>query len=81
MEPMYLGEIEKQTSGAPGVKSLRGARKGLVPQIYHLFAFKPGANRHLMSYTREVMRGPSPLSAGFRELIAAFTSSKNRCLF
>jgi hypothetical protein len=28
-----------------------------------------------------IMRGPSPLSAGMRELIAAFTSRRNACLF
>jgi len=28
-----------------------------------------------------VMRGPSPLSPGLRELIAAFTSRRNDCLF
>jgi AhpD family alkylhydroperoxidase len=27
------------------------------------------------------MRGPSPLSPGLRELIAAFTSRRNDCLF
>jgi len=28
-----------------------------------------------------VMRGPSPLSPGMRELIAAFTSARNHCPF
>ena len=52
-----------------------------IPQILYLFAYKPRATDHLARFTQEVMRGPSPLSAGQRELIAAFTSSRNQCLF
>jgi alkylhydroperoxidase family enzyme len=51
------------------------------PQIWHLFAFKPEATRHLERFTHEIMRGPSPLSAGMRELIAALTSARNQCPF
>ncbi|HUQ91949.1 MAG TPA: hypothetical protein VM120_09720 [Bryobacteraceae bacterium] len=51
------------------------------PQIWHLFAFKPSTTVHLERFTHEVMRGPSPLSAGLRELIAAVTSRRNHCLF
>jgi len=42
-----------------------------------LFAFKLEATRHLEEFAEAVMRGPSPLSAGMRELIAAFTSKCN----
>jgi alkylhydroperoxidase family enzyme len=52
-----------------------------IPQIWHLFAFRPEAARHLCAFVQEVMRGPSPLSPGQRELIAAFTSARNHCLF
>jgi alkylhydroperoxidase family enzyme len=52
-----------------------------IPQIYHLFAFRPEAARHLCAYMEEVMRAPSPLSSGQRELIAAWTSARNDCLF
>jgi alkylhydroperoxidase family enzyme len=52
-----------------------------VPQIMHLFAFKPDRTQHLAQFTQGVMRGPSPLSAGQRELIAAWTSRRNACLF
>lgn len=81
MEPMHLREIEEATRAAPVIEAVRRQRGDLMPQIFHLFAFKPGATRHLMRYTEEVMRGPSPLSPGWRELIAAFTSRKNRCEF
>jgi hypothetical protein len=36
---------------------------------------------HLERFTQEMMREPSPLSAGIRELIAAYTSSLNQCPF
>jgi hypothetical protein len=52
-----------------------------VPQIFHLIRYKPNVGRHLSQLTQEIMRGPSPLSAGLRELIAAFTSSGNQCPF
>jgi len=64
-------------------KKLAGERRvGLpVPQIMHLFAFKPDRTEFLSRFTQGVMRGPSPLSPGLRELIAAFTSRRNDCLF
>src|SRR5690349_11284526 len=52
-----------------------------IPEIWHLFAWKPEATDHLARFTQAVMRGPSPLSPGHRELIAAFVSGKNDCLF
>ena len=52
-----------------------------VPQIMHLFAYKPERTEFLARFTQGVMRGPSPLSPGIRELIAAFTSRRNECPF
>jgi len=51
------------------------------PQIWHLFAFRPQATQHLARFTQEVLRGPAPMSAGIRELIAAYTSYGNECPF
>ena len=51
------------------------------PQIWHLFAFKPDATRHLAQFTQEILREPSPLTPGLRELIAAYTSAGNHCPF
>jgi hypothetical protein len=57
-------------------------RQGLEPPgLYHLFAARPEAARALGDLMQEVMRGPSPLSAGWRELVAAFTSARNDCRF
>ena len=57
------------------------AAGGPVPQIMHLFAYKPQRTDHLARFTHEVMRGPSELLPGQRELIAALTSKLNQCLF
>jgi uncharacterized peroxidase-related enzyme len=49
--------------------------------IWYLFAFRPEMTAHLARFTQEVMREPSPLSPGLRELIAAYTSYINKCGF
>lgn len=75
---MHLPVVESSTS--PQIQALRAA--GLeVPGILHLLAFKPDATKHLDRFAQAVMRGPSPLSPGQRELIAAFTSRRNHCVF
>ena len=51
------------------------------PQIWHLVAYLPSATVHLARFTQEILRGPSPLSPGMRELIAAYTSKRNHCPF
>lgn len=51
------------------------------PGLYYLFAHRPAAARALGAFMQEVMRGPSELSHGERELIAAWTSGRNHCLF
>ena len=83
MERMFLTEIEAQEPAglrAGSIEQLREAGQP-VPQILHMFAFKPEATDHLLLFTQQVMRGPSPLPAGMRELIAAFTSNRNNCPF
>jgi hypothetical protein len=80
---MFLPEVEQrepQGAYARPIGELRAA--GLpVPQIMHLFAYKPDRTEFLSRFTQGVMRGPSPLSPGVRELIAAFTSRRNECPF
>ncbi|MDZ7636965.1 MAG: peroxidase [Bryobacterales bacterium] len=81
---MYLPGIEANPNpGGDYGDAIRMARSGglPLPQILHLFSYKPEATKHLAQYTQSVMRGPSPLSPGFRELIAAVTSAGNHCLF
>lgn len=83
MDPMYLADVEgREPEGryAAIIRQIRGYGAP-VPQIMHLFAFKPDRTDHLAAFTQGVMRGPSPLSPGMRELIAAFTSRRNDCPF
>jgi alkylhydroperoxidase family enzyme len=83
MKPMHLPGIEGHDDPGPTGERIRAMQAAgmAVPQILHLIAFRPAMTTHLARLTQEVMRGPSALSAGTRELIAAFTSSRNRCLF
>ncbi len=80
---MFLNDVETHTSQSPwgeAAAALRGASLP-VPQIFHLFNFKPQWAAHLAAFTQAVMRAPSPLSPGERELIAAFTSRLRNCVF
>ena len=83
MDPMFLKEVEQASPGGPYARMIGGMRAAgqPVPQIMHLFAYKPDRTDHLSAFTQGVMRGPSPLSPGMRELIAAFTSRRNDCPF
>jgi alkylhydroperoxidase family enzyme len=83
VDPMYLPDIEGNPAAGPYGDRIAAARaQGMpVPQIWHLFAFKPEMTECLAAFTQHAMRGPSPLSPGLRELIAAFTSRGNDCLF
>lgn len=80
---MHLKEIENRpVSGmtALAFKRLRDAGE-TIPDILHLFRFKRRTTDHLVRFTEEVMRGPSPLSPGIRELIGAYVSKKNQYCF
>jgi len=83
MRPMFLPEVEDADPQGPYAPAIHGMREaGIpIPQIMHLFAYKPDRTDHLSRFTQGVMRGPSPLPPGIRELIAAFTSRRNECPF
>ncbi len=51
------------------------------PGIRALMQLRPETGGPLSTLAEALLRGPSPLSRGDRELIAAFVSSKNQCLF
>lgn len=83
MTHLHLPDVDAQPSrSAWGEAADFMTAAGIpVPRILKLFNFKPEWTRHLAQFTQGVMRGPSPLSPGERELIAAFTSAVNRCPF
>jgi len=83
MLPMFLPEIEGNPQPCVYTDNLRAmqAAGAEYPQIWHLFAYLPQATTHLARFTQEILREPGPLSAGIRELIAAYTSVRNHCPF
>ncbi|HEX8928721.1 MAG TPA: peroxidase-related enzyme, partial [Actinomycetota bacterium] len=51
------------------------------PGIRGLLQFRPETGRPLMELVEVLLRGPSTLSRGERELIASYVSTGNRCDF
>jgi alkylhydroperoxidase family enzyme len=82
VDPIYLKDLELTAKACPaGAQYATMRARGIpAPQILYLFAYKPRMTKHLSRFTQELMRGPSPLSPGERELIAAITSGRNRCV-
>jgi uncharacterized peroxidase-related enzyme len=52
-----------------------------VPGIRSLVLFRPETGKHLYELVQVLLRGPSPLSEAERELIAAYVSYRNDCIF
>ena len=52
-----------------------------VPGIRSLFFFRPETGQHLCDLAQVLLRGESPLSEAERELIAAYVSRLNNCVF
>jgi uncharacterized peroxidase-related enzyme len=52
-----------------------------LPGITSGFAFRPETARPMRELAEVLLRGPSTLSSGEREMIAAFVSSRNDCTF
>lgn len=52
-----------------------------VPGIRSLVMFRPETGKHLYELAEVLLRGESPLSQANRELIAAYVSSRNNCMF
>lgn len=50
-------------------------------EIGDVYKFEPRIWKHFGQFSRELMRGPSPLTPGERELIAGFVSGLNACEF
>ena len=83
MKPMFLPDVERnpKPSSHPTMIEMMQQSGSEYPQIWHMFAYHPKTTEHLARFTQEILRGPAPLSPGLRELIAAYTSSKNACPF
>lgn len=83
MDEMFLKDVERHRGDDNYSRTIDLMKRTgpEYPQILHMFAFKINATVHLERFTQEMMREASPLAAGIRELIAAYTSSLNQCPF
>lgn len=83
MDPMFLKDVEQHKGDDNYTRAIEMMKRAgpEYPQILHMFSFKINATVHLERFTQEMLREPAPLSSGFRELIAAYTSSLNHCPF
>ena len=83
MESMFLQDVEQYQGDDNYTRAIQFMKTSgqEYPQILHMFAYKMKATVHLERFTQEIMREPAPLSPGFRELIAAYTSHLNQCPF
>jgi uncharacterized peroxidase-related enzyme len=52
-----------------------------VPGIRSLAMYRPETGQYLYALAQVLLRGDSPLSEAERELIAAYVSSRNECIF
>ncbi|MBC8110529.1 MAG: peroxidase-related enzyme [Verrucomicrobia bacterium] len=52
-----------------------------VPGIRSLVMFRPDTGKHLYELAQALLRNDSPLSQAERELIAAYVSFRNSCIF
>ncbi|PWU23913.1 carboxymuconolactone decarboxylase [Candidatus Cerribacteria bacterium 'Amazon FNV 2010 28 9'] len=52
-----------------------------VPGIRSLVMFRPETGKHLYDLAQALLRGESPLTEAERELIAAYVSYRNDCMF
>jgi uncharacterized peroxidase-related enzyme len=82
-EPIYLPYVENNPQPSRYLNLIQTCQSTgrETWNIWYLFAFRPEMTQHLAHFTQEVMREPSPLSPGLRELIAAYTSYVNECEF
>lgn len=82
-EHIFLGEIEANLKPGPYADAIRAAEQAGTEYwgIWNILAFHPMASYHLCELSHELMHKEAPLSAALRELIAAYTSSLNRCDF
>lgn len=83
MDGMFLKDVEQHKGDDNYTRAIEMMKRAgpEYPQILHMFSFKMNATAHLERFTQEMLREPAPLSPGFRELIAAYTSHLNQCPF
>jgi uncharacterized peroxidase-related enzyme len=81
--PIFLRGVEENSQPSIYRDLIENAKASGTDywQIWHLLAFDPEAAHHLAALSHTLMHKECPISAGLRELIAAYTSSLNQCEF
>jgi len=80
---LHLPDVETNHQPGPYQTLIADAknRGAEYSKIWDLFAFKNDFTIHLARLSQGVMRQPATISAGLRELVAAYTSFQNECAF
>jgi uncharacterized peroxidase-related enzyme len=80
---VFLREIEENPQPGPYADAIDAAEKAGAEYwgIWNILAFRTDAAYHLCELSHQVMFEEAPISQAMRELIAAYTSSLNRCDF
>jgi uncharacterized peroxidase-related enzyme len=80
---MFLKDVENNPQPSPYFDLISAAKSSGTEywQIWNLLAFRPKAADYLARLSHEIMYEEAPISVALRELIAAYTSSLNRCEF
>jgi uncharacterized peroxidase-related enzyme len=80
---MFLQDVEDNPQQSPYFDLIAAAKSSGSEywRIWNLLAFRPKAADFLARLSHEIMHEDAPISIAMRELIAAYTSSLNRCEF
>jgi uncharacterized peroxidase-related enzyme len=80
---VFLHEVEENPQPGPYADAIQAAEKTGAEYwgIWNILAYRTDAAYHLCELSQQVMFEEAPLSQAMRELIAAYTSSLNRCDF
>jgi uncharacterized peroxidase-related enzyme len=80
---MFLPDVENNPQPSPYFDLIAAAKSSGSEywRIWNLLAFRPKAADFLARLSHEIMHENAPISVAMRELIAAYTSSLNRCEF
>jgi uncharacterized peroxidase-related enzyme len=80
---IFLGDVEANPQPGPYADAIAESKKTGAEYwgIWSILAFRPQAAYHLCELSHELMFEEAPIGSALRELIAAHTSSLNRCEF
>ena len=80
---LFLHGVEDNPQPSPFADAIANAKNEGMGYwgIWNLLAFRPKAAQRSAALSDEIMFADAPISPALRELIAAYTSSLNRCEF